>query len=53
LVLAPVREWSPNQPDNPTGMSIVALTAPVFLLWLRRRIRSRLNTGSAGVSAAQ
>jgi len=53
LVLAPVREWSPNQPDNPTGMSIVALAALVFLLWLRRRMRSRLNAGSAGVTAPQ
>ncbi len=41
LFLAPVREWAPNQPDNPTGMSLVALTALVFLLWLGRRVKRR------------
>lgn len=50
-VLAPVREWSPNQPDNPTGMSLVALVALVFLLWLRRRIRWRRNAEPVGVTA--
>jgi hypothetical protein len=41
LILAPVREWAANQPDNPTGMSLVGLTALAFLLWLGRRVKRR------------
>jgi len=41
LIMAPIREWAPNQPDNPRGMAIVALIALILLFWLSRRLRLR------------
>jgi len=39
LIMAPIREWAPDQPDNPRGMALVGLMTLVFLFWLSRRIR--------------
>ncbi len=41
VIMAPVREWAPNQPDNPAGMAIVGLAGLVFLIWLARRVKYR------------
>lgn len=40
FIMAPIREWAPNQPDNPKGMALVALATLVFLLWLSRRVQA-------------
>jgi hypothetical protein len=40
-ILGAIREFSGNQPDNPTGMTLVGILTLVGLWWLGRRIRER------------
>lgn len=41
VLLGPLMENDPSRTDNPAGMTIVAISAAVALLWLRFRIRRR------------
>lgn len=41
ILLAPLSEHDPSRADNPAGMTLVALGALVFLLWLNIRVRRR------------
>jgi hypothetical protein len=52
ILLAPIREFAPNQPDNPRGMLAVGIAAVVFLVWLARRVRARAETAGERQMAA-
>ena len=44
IVFNAIREFSENQPDNPTGLTLVGIVTLAGLWWLGRKIRERSHT---------
>jgi hypothetical protein len=54
VLLAPVHEFDAGRTDNPAGMTVVGITALLFLLWLWRRVRvSRFDLAESGDNLTQ
>jgi hypothetical protein len=51
ILFAPIHEFDAGRVDNPAGMTVVGITALLFLLWLWRRVRaSQFNSTESGIN---
>ncbi len=46
ILIAPIQEFDDTRADNTAGMTLVGLTALIFLFWLGRRLKQKAGTAA-------